>query len=724
MTNEARSPKRWLIGEPLPSDKLEGQLLPKHLALPIFASDALSSVAYAPQEMLLILLLGGTAFLAFAPWVAGAVVLLLTVVVLSYRQLVKAYPSGGGDYEVARKNIGEVAGLIVASALLVDYVLTVAVSVASGVDNIISAFPILNTYRVELAVLFLIILMAVNLRGVRESSKAFALPTYLFIASIAVLVITALIEALLGHAPVAESSVYAVKPENIAQAAFVLLLLRAFSSGCSALTGVEAVSNGVQAFRHPKVQNAQKTLVLMGSIAIVLFVGLVTVALISKVHYATSACDLIGFKNCVIIPQRSLIAQIASSTFGNNSVMFFVVQATTALVLLLAANTAFNGFPLLGSVLAQDRYAPKALNTRGDRLIYSNGVIILAAAAGVLLVLFQANVTSLIQLYIIGVFVSFTLGQSGMIRHWIRLLKTNPPNRRSIRVSLTINSIGATFTASVLIIVTVSKFLNGAWLVFVMMPILFLLMFGVNRYYRDVDKEIEADATTVFGARGDHAIVLVGKLQKPVLKALDYAIAARHDSVEAVHVSIDEAETQKLQEQWQEQNIEIPLRVIESPYREVGLPLIKYIRSRREEHGSEVVTVYTPLFIVGHWWEALLHNHKGRRIRHKLMLVHGVVIALVPWLLDSSELIYGRRSRPVPGQDRRGEPVRPVIRKAMPPSKSGEARGKVSAGATRLSAAKQSANAKRAAENLATQKRADEKAAQRAKVGSTPGKTK
>jgi amino acid transporter len=725
VTNEARSPKRWLIGEPLPSDKLEGQLLPKHLALPIFASDALSSVAYAPQEMLLILLLGGTAFLAFAPWVAAAVVVLLTVVVLSYRQLVKAYPSGGGDYEVARKNIGETAGLIVASALLVDYVLTVAVSVASGVDNIISAFPFLNTFRVEIAVLFLILLMAVNLRGVRESSKAFALPTYLFIASIAVMIVTALIEALSGSAPVAESSVYHVKPESIAQVAFVLLLLRAFSSGCSALTGVEAVSNGVQAFRRPKIQNAQKTLVLMGSIAIVLFIGLVTVALMTKVHYAASACDLIGFKNCLLVPQRSLIAQVASATFGNNSFMFFAVQAFTALVLLLAANTAFNGFPLLGSVLAQDRYAPKALSTRGDRLIYSNGVIILAAAAGVLLVLFQANVTSLIQLYIIGVFVSFTLGQSGMIRHWLRLLKTNPPNRSSIRVSLTINSIGATFTASVLIIVTVSKFLSGAYLVFIMMPILFLLMLGVNRYYRDVDKEIEADSTTVFGAKGDHAIVLVGKLQKPVLKALDYAIAARHDSVEAVHVSIDEAETQKLQEQWLEQNIEIPLRIIESPYREVGMPLIKYIRSRREEHGSEVVTIYTPLFIVGHWWESLLHNHKGRGIRNKLMLTHGVVIALVPWLLDSSELIYGRRSRPVPGQDRRGEPIRPVLRRPMPTAKAAtQARGKLAQGDAKVSPAKQSAAAKRNAEKLAAEKRASAKSADRAPVSATKSKTK
>jgi amino acid transporter len=705
VTNEARSPKRWLIGEPLPSDKLEGQLLPKHLALPIFASDALSSVAYAPQEMMLILLLGGTAFLAFAPGVATAVVILLIVVVLSYRQLVKAYPSGGGDYEVARKNIGEIAGLIVAAALLVDYVLTVAVSVASGVDNIISAFPWLNPFRVGIAILFLLILTAVNLRGVRESSKAFALPTYLFIASLGVMIVTAIIETLAGHPPIAESAGYSVRPESIAQAGFILLLLRAFSSGCSALTGVEAVSNGVQAFRRPKIQNAQKTLVLMGSIAIVLFIGLVTIALVSQVHYAQSACDLIGFKHCLVVPQRSLVAQIASATFGNNTVMFFVVQAATALVLLLAANTAFNGFPLLGSVLAQDHYAPKALSTRGDRLIYSNGVIILAAAAGVLLVVFQANVTSLIQLYIIGVFVSFTLGQSGMIRHWIRLLKTNPPNRRSIKVSLTINSVGATFTASVLLIVTISKFLSGAYLVFIMMPILILLMFGVNRYYRDVDKEIEADPTTIFGARGDHAIVLVGKLQKPVLKALDYAIAARHESIEALHVSIDETETERLQEQWSEQNIKIPLRIIESPYREISNPLIKYVKSRRDEHGSEVITLYTPQFIVGHWWENLLHNHKARRIRHKLMLVHGVVIALVPWLLDSSELIYGRRSRPIPGQDRRGEPLRPVVRRAMAPATTAGKSG------TRMSAAKQSAQAKRNAEKLAADKRATDKVA-------------
>ena len=659
MTNDVRSPKRWLIGEPLSSEKLEGQLLPKHLALPIFASDPLSSVAYAPQEMLMILLIGGLGFLTLAPGVAVAVVVLLLVVVASYRQLIKAYPSGGGDYEVARKNLGEKAGLIVASALLVDYVMTVAVSVASGVDNIISAVPQLNEFRVEMAIFFVIILAAVNLRGVRESGKAFAVPTYLFITSVFVMVVTALVRTALGHPPVASSAQYGVHGNDVAHAAFVLLLLRAFASGCSALTGVEAIANGVPAFRHPKVKNAQRTLVLMGGIAVVLFAGLVTVALISKVHYAESPCDLIGLAHCTTTPQPSLISQIAASVFGSSSVLFYLIQAVTAAVLLLAANTAFNGFPLLGSILARDTYAPKALNSRGDRLIYSNGVIVLAIIASVILLVFRANVTQLIQLYIIGVFVSFTLGQSGMVRHWIRLLREGTPDRGQVKRSLTINLFGAVLTFTVLVVVTITKFTHGAWIVFVVMPILFTLMLGVNRYYRDVDVEVEVDATTTFGASGDHAIVLVGKMQKPVLKALDYAIAARHDTLEAIHVSVEQEATEKLLAQWDRQNIQVPLRIIPSPYRDVAVPVIKYIKAHRDEFGAEVVTVYTPIYIVGHWWEGILHNHRSRRIRQRLMLAHGVTVALVPWLLDSSEVLYGRRSRSLPGQDRRGEPIRP-----------------------------------------------------------------
>jgi amino acid transporter len=680
---ELKSPKNWIIGDPLPTEHLEGQLLPKHLALPIFASDPLSSVAYAPQELVMILLVGGLAFLSFAPWVALAVIVLLITVVASYRQLIRAYPSGGGDYEVAHRNLGEKAGLVVASALLVDYVMTVVVSVASGVDNIISAIPELNPFRVQIAVLFVIILAAVNLRGVSESSRAFAVPTYLFIGSVFVMIVVGLTRTFLGDPPVAESATFGVEAESLTQAGIILLLLRSFASGCSALTGVEAISNGVPAFRLPKVRNAQLTLVLMGGIAIILFAGLTALALIANVHYAEDPCNLIGWAECATEPQRSLIAQVASATFGDSTVFFYVIQAATALVLLLAANTAFNGFPLLGSVLAKDGYAPKSLSTRGDRLIYSNGVVILALAASAIIVVFQANLTVLIQLYIIGVFVSFTIGQTGMVRYWMRALRTpgrpkspSPPSRRpnvnappltrgAIWRGLVINATGAAMTAVVLIVVTITKFTHGAWIVFVMMPILFFLMMGVNRYYRDVEKEIEVDPTTTFGAQGDHAIVLVGRMQKPTLKALDYAIAARHDSLEAVHVSLDDEETKRLKKDWVRQNIHVKLRILSSPYRDLSYPLIQYIKSRREEHGSEVVTVYMPQYIVGHWWEGLLHNHKARRIRQKLLLVHGVTVSLVPWLLDSSDLIYGRRSRPLPGQDRRGEPVRPVPRRPI-----------------------------------------------------------
>ena len=664
---EIKSAKNWIIGDPLPTKSLDGELLPKVIALPIFASDALSSVAYAPQEIVIILLIGGLSFLSFAPWIAACVVLLMVVVVLSYRQLIKAYPSGGGDYEVAHKNLGEKAGVIVASALLVDYVMTVAVSVAAGVDNIISALPFLNPWRVGLAIGFVVILAAMNLRGIRESGKAFAIPTYLFAASVALMIVVGIVRIIMGDAPVAETAGFEVKGEGIAQAAIVLLLLRSFASGCSALTGVEAIANGVPAFRVPKVNNARTTLLMMGGIAIALFSGLVVMALVSGVKYVENACQLVGFANCETTPQRSLIAQIAAATFGNNSILFFVIQAATALILLLAANTAFNGFPLLGGVLARDGYAPKALENRGDRLIYSNGVIALALVAIGILAAFQANLTMLIQLYIIGVFVSFTLGQTGMVRHWMRLLRTKPEKTRNIRASLTINIIGAVFTFTVLIVVTITKFTHGAYLVFIAMPILYFLMIGVNRYYRDVSREVEVDAQTTFGAKGDHAIVLVGKMQKPMLKALDYAISGRHDSLEAVHISVSEIATAQLELDWIRWNIHVPLRIINSPYRDLSWPLVQHIRHHQKTHGSEIVTVYLPQYIVGHWWEHLLHNHRANRMRNKLMMEKGVSISLIPWLLDSSTLVYGRRSRVVAGDARRGEPRTPPVRSQLTP---------------------------------------------------------
>ncbi|WP_460798292.1 APC family permease [Microbacterium sp. GXF0217] len=672
VTNETRDPqlvKRILLGDPLSSEESAEQLLPKRRALPIFASDALSSVAYAPQELVMILLIGGLTFLSFTPIVAVAVVVLLIVVVLSYRQLIKAYPSGGGDYEVARKNLGEIPGVVVASALLVDYVLTVAVSVASGVDNIISAIPGLDPARVELAVGFVVLIIIVNLRGVREASFAFAIPTYIFIGSVGVMIATGLIRTFLGDAPVASSAEFAVHAEDLSQAAVILLILRAFSSGCSALTGVEAVANGVPAFRAPKVRNAQATLVLMGSIAICLFAGLTALALISGVHYAEDPCALIGF-DCAT-PQPSLMAQVASATFGGGSILFFIVQAATACVLLLAANTAFNGFPLLGAVLARDGYAPKALNTRGDRLVFSNGMILLGVAAIAVLIVFQARLTTLIQLYIIGVFVSFSLGQIGMVRHWRRMLRSaavGPSDRRGARLGLVINSAGATLTVLVLVIVTITKFTHGAYLVFFAIPILAFLMMGVKRYYRDVDHEIAIDDTTRFGSTGDVALVLVNKLQKPVVKALDYAVAAKHGKTVAVHVAVEGDEAAQLQQEWADHLMPVPLIILQSPYRSYAEPIAQFIAQYRDKHGPSVVTVYLPQYIVGHWWESFLHNRRARRVASQLMLVHGVTITLVPWLLDSSEIIYGRRSRPVPGQERAGRPVVANGRRAHRPA--------------------------------------------------------
>jgi hypothetical protein len=445
------------------------------------------------------------------------------------------------------------------------------------------------------------------------------------------------------------------------------------------------------------------TLTLMGTIAIILFAGLTLLALVAGVHYAENPCHLIGWTECATEPQPSLMAQVAAATFGGDSFPFYLIQAATALVLLLAANTAFNGFPLLGSVLARDGYAPKALNTRGDRLVFSNGMIILGIAAILILIVFQANLTTLIQLYIIGVFVSFSLGQIGMVRHWRRMLRDlkktedvaasavdtaawtslstlpqdgpsavasratpgftpiSPQNitrdRQAAKVGLAINSVGATLTVFVLVIVTITKFTHGAYLVFIMIPILATLMIGVNRYYRDVEHEIAVDDETHFGSEGDVALILVNRLQKPVLKAIDYALAATHDKTLAIHIAVNAEESEALQRQWQKHDIPIPLVIIESPYRTFASPVAQFIKEYRASHGSSIVTVYLPQYIVGHWWESILHNRRSRRIANQLMLVHGVSINLVPWLLDSSELIYGRRSRPLPGQERGGLPA-------------------------------------------------------------------
>jgi amino acid transporter len=658
--------RRIFLGRALRNERLEGELLPKTIALPIFASDPLSSVAYGPQELLMILTLGGVSFLTFAPGIALMVALLLTVIVLSYRKVIQAYPSGGGDYEVAKTNLGRGASLVVAAALLLDYIMTVAVSIASGTDNLISAFPQIADYRVEIAFGFLVLIFAINLRGIRESGVSFAIPTYVFITTVLVMIGSGLYRVFVLHETLAPavSAGYNLNPlsdyaNNPAQIAVILLLLRAFASGCSALTGIEAIANGVPAFRAPKIKNANFTMSLMGLTAVTMFLGTTWLALTVGVQYIEDPDVQLGSANFFSTnPQQSLMAQIGTSVFGEGSIMFYILQAATAAVLLLAANTAFNGFPLLSSVLSKDGFAPKMLQTRGDRLVYSNGMLSLATAAGSLILVYQASVSGLIQLYIIGVFTSFTVGQLGMIVHWRRGLREKTISRKEALSGLAINGFGAFLTSSVLIIVTLTKFTHGAWLVFIIMPVLWVVMYETKKYYSEVEKEIQLKPEMVFGSKGDYAIVLMDKLTAPQLKALDYALSSKHDKLEVVHIAVDPERAEQFEKEWEEYGIQIPLRIIPSPFRDFGAPLSEYLTEYRAQHEQQRMAVYLPKYVVGHWWEHIFHNHRANRIRKQLMYVRGAMIVLVPWRLESADNFDLFSRAPLPGDVRRGETLR------------------------------------------------------------------
>jgi amino acid transporter len=629
--------KRLLVGRPMQSDRLGHTLLPKRIALPVFASDALSSVAYATEEILLVLSLGGIAFFSYTPWIALAVGVLMLVVVASYRQNVHAYPSGGGDYEVASTNLGQPVGLAVASALLVDYTLTVAVSVSAGVANLASAFPSLESHVTLIAVLVVAAIAVINLRGVRESGTAFAIPTYCFIGVVALLIIWGLTRLGLGHHLVAQSASYHIEQtKQYTGLLLIFLLLRAFSSGCTALTGVEAISNGVPAFRKPKSKNAATTLALLGAIAVSMFAGVTALALVSHVHICQTAAD------CGLpagAAQKTVIAQVGLAVFGSGSFLFYFLQLVTALILVLAANTAFNGFPVLGSILARDGFLPRQLRSRGDRLAYSNGILLLSGFAILLIAVFQASPTRLIQLYIIGVFVSFTCSQTGMIRHWNRLLKTTTDRAARLHMyrSRIINSIGAVFTGVVLVIVLFSKFASGAWIVVVAMPVIWLTMRGIHRHYENVALELvpPADGPVTLPA-SNRAIVLVSKLHLPTLRALAYARATRPSKLEAIIVNVDEAETARLKEEWDRADIPVPLTVVASPYREITRPVVQYVKQLRRESPRDIVTVFIPEYVLGHWWEQVLHNQSALRLKARLLQQRGVVVASVPYQLKSA----------------------------------------------------------------------------------------
>jgi len=642
--------KRGFVGRPLGSDQLGETLLPKRVALPVFASDALSSVSYATEEILLVFSLGGLTYIHFTPWIAGAVVLVMLVVVASYRQNVHAYPSGGGDYEVATTNLGPGAGLAVASALMVDYVLTVAVSVSAGVANLSAAVGPLEKRSVLVAVVLVVLLTTVNLRGVRESGTAFAIPTYAFMLGIIIMIAVGLIKAALGHTPTAESAHYGIRAESgFGGLATVFLALRAFSSGCTALTGVEAISNGVPAFQKPKSKNAATTLLLMGSLAVTMFVGVTILALVAHVRVAERASDLIGAHG----QQHTVIAQVAAAVFGNNSPGFIYVAVVTTLILVLAANTAFNGFPVLGSILARDGYLPRQLHNRGDRLAFSNGILLLAGFATLLIVVFDAQVTRLIQLYIVGVFVSFVCSQTGMVRHWQRLLRSpagdDPVARRRMRRSQAINFTGAVLTAIVLTIVLATKFMRGAWIVCVAMPIIYLTMRAIHRHYDRVAQELTPEPGPPTLPARVHAVVLVSKLHAPTLRALAYARATRPHTLVAVTVVVEPGDATRLRAAWDERKIPIDLVELASPYREITKPVLDYVARIRRESPRDLVTVYLPEYVVGRWWEHLLHNQSALRLKARLLFQPGVMVTSVPWQLESSEGARRRAERPSSG---------------------------------------------------------------------------
>jgi amino acid transporter len=652
VANSGRVLKRLVLGRAMRSDRLGDTLLPKRLALPIFASDALSSVAYAPDEIFLMLGLAGGAFVVTHSWqIALAVIFVMVVVVASYRQNVHAYPSGGGDYEVATVNLGPKAGLTVASALLVDYVLTVAVSVSSGVQNAATAIPSLRGHEVQVAIGLVIFLTAMNLRGVRESGKAFAVPVYAFIVGVIGMGIVGVVQAVTGSLGHADSAQFTLIPEPDHEAmvgiASAFLLLRAFSSGCAALTGVEAISNGVPAFKKPKSTNAATTLLMMGLLSIIMLATIIGLGRATDIKIAERPAEQLVLNGQPVgeayieqHPQDTVLGQLAHAVFGSFTPGIIYVSIVTGVILILAANTAFNGFPVLGSILAKDGYLPRQLHTRGDRLAFSNGILILAAAAVALIVAYQAVVTSLIQLYIVGVFVSFTLSQSGMIRHWNRHLKveTDPKVRSRMKRSRIINAVGAAMSGIVLLVVLITKFQAGARYAIIAMAVLFVLMLGIRRHYSKVAEELKLDddETPMLPSRV-HAIVLISKLHKPAMRAVAYARATRPTFLEAITVDVDPDETETLRNEWARREIPVPLKVLSSPYREITRPIIEYVHSLRTGNPRDVVIVYIPEYVLGRWYEQVLHNQSALRLKARLLFTPGVMVASVPWQLRSSE---------------------------------------------------------------------------------------
>jgi amino acid transporter len=612
--------KRLLLGRPLATVEQEHQRIPKRIALAVFSSDAISSTAYATEEILFVTAVGASSLalgLDILTPIAAAVAVLLVIVVLSYRQIVFAYPNGGGAYVVSRENLGETPSLVAAASLLVDYILTVAVSISAGVAAIVSipAFQGLADQRVVLGLVLLVFITVANLRGVRESGRLFAVPTYIYIVTLAALIGYGLVRSYagdIGQVPFDQEAFEGTREAGGTLGLF--LILKGFSSGAVALTGVEAISNGVPAFRRPEAKNAANTLVSMAVILGTLFFG--TALLASRLHPYPSE-------------DETVISQLGRVVFGDGPV-YVILQFATAAILTLAANTAYAGFPRLSSIIARDGYLPRQLANRGDRLVFSNGVVALAALAGLLIIAFGGITNALIPLYAVGVFTSFTLAQAGMVRHHLKL------RERGWQRNTAINAVGAVATFIVVLIVAITKFTGGAWIPLVVIPVIVLLFKGIHRHYQRVRSQLTIPPDYRPRPMNHTVVVLVGGLHRGVLDALAYAKSLNPTRVLAVTVVSEEEEQERIARIWAERNIDVALEIVYDPYRELTRPILRYVDELDARWDNDVVTVLIPEFVVDHWWGHLLHNQSALLLKARLLFRKGTVVTSIPYHLHEA----------------------------------------------------------------------------------------
>ena len=599
--------KRWLVGLPLKTKEAAHERLSKRLALAVFSSDALSSVAYATEEILLVLTLAGAAMVGYSIPLSLSIIGLLIILTMSYRQIIFEYPEGGGAYIVGKSNLGEWPGLVAAAALMIDYVLTVAVSVAAGMAALISAVPALLPHREALCVAAILLVTVVNLRGVRESGQFFAVPTYIFIATIAAMLGVGAVQILFGHAARVEPLPSMAPTEPLT----LFLLLRAFSSGCTALTGVEVISNGVSAFKKPEPKNAAFTMIGMAAILGTMFIG------ISAMAYYFG-----------IVPKEdeTVVSQIARATFGTGP-LYFLVQASTMVILILAANSSFNGFPRLASILARDSYMPHQMSMMGDRLVFSNGVIILGVFSCLLIVLFNGDTHALIPLYAVGVFLSFTISQAGMVKRW--LLKKGPHWEKKLLV----NGIGAVTTAIATLIIASTKFAHGAWIVIVLIPLLITFFRAIRSHYKAVSEQVALSRGHRPPMPRRNIVVLpIGGVNRAVIRAVDYA-RSRSGDIRAVLVDVDPEETARVEIQWAQWGCGVPLTVLPSPYRSVLSSLLDYLEQVLQKDQECWVTVVIPEILPARWWQNILHNQRAFMLKGALLFKDRVILTDVPYHL-------------------------------------------------------------------------------------------